>query len=126
MPSHRTVCGGALNYLCPRKDNRAAPHAGGNMKTPRTPSLALVKRFALTALVGWSLFLSPASITGPSMRFLRADSATPDTISDAQARGGELSRAQLLERLGVTAWHRLGQKGKGVKIAVLDTGFCGY
>ncbi len=29
-------------------------------------------------------------------------------------------------RLGVPAWHQAGQRGKGVKIAILDSGFRGY
>src|SRR5688572_8049960 len=29
-------------------------------------------------------------------------------------------------RLGVVDWHRAGQRGKGVKVAVLDSGFRGY
>jgi subtilisin family serine protease len=47
-------------------------------------------------------------------------------MPNPQTGGIELSRAQLLERLGVTAWHRAGYKGQGLKIAVLDTGFSGY
>ncbi len=39
---------------------------------------------------------------------------------------GLLHRADLLERLGVPAWHAQGWKGQGVKIAVLDSGFHGY
>src|SRR5262249_45167816 len=49
----------------------------------------------------------------------------PDSTPDAKAQG-ELSRAELLERLGVPAWHRAGHKGKGVTVAVLDTGFRDY
>ena len=44
---------------------------------------------------------------------LRADSATPDALSDAQSGRGALTRTQLLDRLGVTAWQRAGYKGKG-------------
>ncbi len=35
-------------------------------------------------------------------------------------------RTELLERLGVPAWHAQGWKGQGVKVAVLDSGFHGY
>jgi hypothetical protein len=35
-------------------------------------------------------------------------------------------RADLLERLGVPAWHAQGWKGQGLKVAVLDSGFHGY
>jgi subtilisin family serine protease len=40
---------------------------------------------------------------------------------DSQAQ-----RLELMARLGVTAWHKAGFQGKGVKIAVLDSGFRGY
>lgn len=35
-------------------------------------------------------------------------------------------RQALLERMNVPAWHQAGQRGKGVKVAVLDTGWQGY
>jgi subtilisin family serine protease len=35
-------------------------------------------------------------------------------------------RQAIVERLNVTAWHDAGRRGKGVKVAVLDTGFRGY
>src|SRR5579875_1370006 len=35
-------------------------------------------------------------------------------------------RTDLLERLGVSAWHAQGWRGQGVKVAVLDSGFRGY
>jgi subtilisin family serine protease len=95
------------------------------MTTPRTP-FALVKPLALAVLVGWSLLLSPEHVHGPTKSALRAAAAsTPDSIPGAQSQG-ELSRAEILERLGVPAWHRAGHKGKGVTVAVLDTGFRGY
>ncbi len=37
-----------------------------------------------------------------------------------------LPRADVLERLGVPAWHAQGWRGQGLKVAVLDTGFHGY
>jgi hypothetical protein len=52
-------------------------------------------------------------------------SATPDSESppfDDPLR----ARADLLEHLGVAAWHRHGERGRGVKVAVLDSGFRGY
>jgi Subtilase family len=36
------------------------------------------------------------------------------------------SRSQLLSMLRADAWHRAGVRGRGVKVAVLDTGFRGY
>jgi hypothetical protein len=35
-------------------------------------------------------------------------------------------REALFERLGVPPWHAAGLRGRGVKVAVLDSGFCGY
>jgi subtilisin family serine protease len=52
--------------------------------------------------------------------------ATPDCGTPAAEPFPTVSRAQLLERLGVTAWHRAGRRGQGVKVAVLDSGFRGY
>jgi subtilisin family serine protease len=37
-----------------------------------------------------------------------------------------LPRREHFDRLGVTDWHRLGHTGKGIKIAILDTGFRGW
>src|SRR5262245_33625428 len=33
---------------------------------------------------------------------------------------------QAASRLGVPEWHKAGQRGKGAKVAVLDSGFKGY
>jgi subtilisin family serine protease len=46
--------------------------------------------------------------------------ATPDSPP------GEPYSSRPLEVLGVQSWHAAGQRGKGVKVAVLDTGFSGY
>src|SRR6202011_3040173 len=35
-------------------------------------------------------------------------------------------RGQLLEALNVRAWHEAGYRGLGLKVAVLDSGFCGF
>jgi subtilisin family serine protease len=35
-------------------------------------------------------------------------------------------RDKILARLGIAGWHRAGQRGKGIKIAVLDSGFKEY
>src|SRR5262245_28581445 len=37
-----------------------------------------------------------------------------------------LPRREHLDHLGVTDWQRLGHTGKGIKVAVLDTGFRGW
>jgi subtilisin family serine protease len=81
------------------------------MTTPRTP-LAFVKSLTFAALAGCSLLIFSA----------RVHTATPDS----QTTHCELSRSEFLDRLGVSAWHRAGHTGKGVKVAVLDTGFRDY
>jgi subtilisin family serine protease len=35
-------------------------------------------------------------------------------------------RAEHLTQIGAEQWHRLGHRGRGVKVAILDTGFRGY
>lgn len=51
--------------------------------------------------------------------------ATPDARSLA-ALGSPPKRSELFERLGVTAWHERGWRGRGLTVAVLDSGFHGY
>jgi len=46
-----------------------------------------------------------------------------EALQDAATRGG---RARILDRLGVTRWHAAGHRGRGVKVAILDSGFRGY
>ena len=53
------------------------------------------------------------------------EAATPDARSLA-ATVDAPQRAELLERLGVRAWHAHGWRGQGLKAAVLDSGFGGY
>jgi hypothetical protein len=55
-----------------------------------------------------------------------AGASTPDSASPADPPSSLADRARLLNQLGVRAWHVAGQRGRGVKVAVLDTGFCGY
>src|SRR5438477_11263021 len=47
------------------------------------------------------------------------------TIADPATTGVARDRPALLERMNVPAWHQGGTRGKGVKVAVLDTGFQG-
>jgi hypothetical protein len=54
------------------------------------------------------------------------EQATPDCDLPGDDPPAPDRRGQLLDSLGVQAWHEAGQRGKGVKIAVLDSGFCGY
>ncbi|HTU16446.1 MAG TPA: S8 family serine peptidase [Gemmataceae bacterium] len=52
--------------------------------------------------------------------------ATPDVQLSGAASDVLPCRAELLERLGVPAWHKRGWRGRGLKVAVLDSGFRGY
>jgi subtilisin family serine protease len=43
-----------------------------------------------------------------------------------RAEPSSRQRAHHLEQLGVDRWHATGQRGRGLKVAVLDSGFAGY
>jgi subtilisin family serine protease len=47
---------------------------------------------------------------------------------DVPASGGDAARdrARLFARLGVDRWHEASHRGRGVKVAVIDSGFRGY
>lgn len=70
----------------------------------------------------WQDTAEPASIPLPD--YERA--ATPDVLLSGAASAHLPSREELLERLGVPAWHARSWRGQGLKVAVLDTGFRGY
>jgi subtilisin family serine protease len=52
--------------------------------------------------------------------------ATPDVQFAGASNAVSPDRAELLARLGVPAWHERGWTGRGLKVAVLDSGFHGY
>jgi hypothetical protein len=54
------------------------------------------------------------------------DTATSDSSNLGPEPFSPGQRATCLARLGVDRWHRAGQRGGGVKIAILDSGFRGY
>jgi subtilisin family serine protease len=56
---------------------------------------------------------------------LRLRAATPDRMSGT-GDAINLTCGDCLERLGVAAWHRAGDRGRGVKVLILDSGFSGY
>jgi subtilisin family serine protease len=55
-----------------------------------------------------------------------AADATPDCGNLPPDPHPALQRAKRLARLGVDRWHAAGLRGRGLKIAVLDSGFRGY
>jgi subtilisin family serine protease len=75
----------------------------------------------------WLFSLPPlVQHTAPAILADVESAATPDaslldTSADALPQCSEL-----LERMGVRAWHARGWRGRGIKVAVLDSGFNGY
>jgi hypothetical protein len=76
---------------------------------------------AASALLG--LAELPPRATPASLPVLRA-LATPD-VRDWVGSPAE-EREKIFMRLGVDGWHKAGQRGRGIKIAVLDAGFRDY
>src|SRR5437762_2622441 len=81
------------------------------------------------------LLLSMVVIAPASVRPARAVRTSGDgvgeaeesrTITPAPTTLASQLRDQHLTRIGVDRWHTAGYRGKGVKVAVLDTGFRGY
>jgi subtilisin family serine protease len=109
-----------------------------------------IRRGALLALVtagwmslsAWMLLAAPQVGTSPG-GFVRAGSLGEEppverTLWDRLSDGAHylLGRHdhdapqealhQSMARLGVPAWHQAGRRGKGIKVAILDSGFRGY
>src|SRR5258708_5160253 len=74
---------------------------------------------ALAFLAGEPRFFA-AEAPAPSVQESTPESVTPAYADPLQAR------LQHLARLGADRWHAAGYRGRGVKIAILDTGFRGY
>jgi subtilisin family serine protease len=91
---------------------------------PRTRSIrALGGLFSL--VLGLQLLLPTGTFRRPTCSAGSAEEETP--ASSVRTRIPAF-RAQLerLAQLGVDRWHSAGFRGKGIKVAVLDTGFRGY
>jgi subtilisin family serine protease len=76
-------------------------------------------------LFSLALLISQAPATGPILRVAWQE-ATPDSAiypTDPYPAG---QRLRHLAGLGVDRWHAAGYRGRGVKVAVLDSGFRGY
>jgi subtilisin family serine protease len=58
--------------------------------------------------------------------FCLAAEATPDAEFVAADPDPAGHRARLLDWMGARAWHAAGYRGRGLKVAVLDSGFAGY
>lgn len=69
------------------------------------------------------LFARPASQALTPLH--SSEQTTPDSV--APPLGSPLAvRQQILERMGAESWHKAGHRGRGVKVAILDSGFRGY
>jgi hypothetical protein len=90
----------------------------------------LVFRALVPAVLLWGLLVPPLSqgpsVPAPAVPSACEGAATPDAAHPAGDAAPPLERAQLFEQLGVRAWHEHGFRGRGVKVAVLDSGFWGY
>ena len=77
-------------------------------------------RWRLLALLLGGIVLVPLHGTGASSK-----AATPDSFVPADSNP-QNTRQRLLDNLGVSQWHQAGFRGRGLKVAILDTGFQGY
>jgi Subtilase family len=94
---------------------------------PWLPRIAcLLVPLGLSGLLALAAFLPGAGTYRPDGRNAGVEEATPDSESLPLPGDPREQRAQHLARLGVSRWHTQGYRGKGVTIAILDSGFRGY
>jgi hypothetical protein len=85
------------------------------MHRTNNPLRALVSLTALTLFAVPTFAAPPVAVT---------DKAEPRAAAPASSVAR--TREQILARLGADRWHAAGFRGRGVKVAVLDTGFRGW
>jgi hypothetical protein len=102
------------------------------------PSLPMTKHLRVLLALGWFTAVtlvaagrSPVALWAANAERPRAvasleTEATPDCGQPDPEPFPERQRALHLARLGVDRWRAAGFTGKGVKIAILDSGFRGY
>lgn len=71
-------------------------------------------------LAGFSVAFWPSAAPQSAFGEDQSDQSSPSRISRLA------SRLRLLARAGVERWHSKGHRGRGVKVAILDSGFRGY
>src|SRR5215471_16030832 len=74
----------------------------------------------------WAGLLGAAAAVAILLPSLLAGDATVESTTHPPDAHPALQRIKHLARLGVDRWHAARQRGKGIKIAVLDSGFRGY
>jgi subtilisin family serine protease len=95
-------------------------------------TLAVFLSNVLAALVFAGIVSSPPPRESAAPLFaseglsVAESAATPDASALPPGLDGQPRRSEVLERLGVKAWHASGWRGRGLTIAVLDSGFNGY
>ena len=86
-------------------------------------------RSILTGLLALALLMTGA-LSGLRAGWAASDEASAAATPDCGPLPDEpfpvLQRTRQLARLGVDHWHSRGQRGRGVKVAILDSGFRGY
>jgi hypothetical protein len=100
------------------------------MTTSGTPPGGPVRRLTIF-LVVWLGVLAALTVPTGTIRTWAdqerlAARSTPDSDPPAEEGDPQTQRRRLLDRLGISLWHKAGHKGAGLKVAVLDTGFSGY
>src|SRR3954447_23786100 len=96
-------------------------------------SLRRWKGLAAAGLLTLPLFLPAVPGLAPAGEAVAEDyfsfvapgliAATPDCGDVPPEPFPQAQRARLLARLGVDRWHAAGCRGRGIKIAILDSGF---
>src|SRR5262245_59084281 len=96
------------------------------MRGARKPLGFLVPVLAIL-FSAW-LFSTPRLVqhTTPAILADVESAATPDASLLGTTADALPQRSELLELMGVRAWHARGWRGRGLKVAVLDSGFSGY
>ena len=81
-------------------------------------------------LAGLALLLAWASVSpvgvAPELYSLQGETASSTPETYAASGDATLSLAERLDRLGAAAWQKAGDRGRGLKVLVLDSGFSGY
>jgi subtilisin family serine protease len=96
------------------------------LRRPWLPSRAL-RAAGAAVLAPWALLIGLAVIAPDGGgQPLSAHAATPEAHGQVVEPAEHKQRLEILTQLGVDRWHAAGFRGKGIKVAILDSGFRGY